>query len=85
LLIRVKKPEIYKKNTSKVLSIHFYFVYLHHNKTIRTMEEAIKDIRDWAERYGEDVCLNRLLEILKDQWKIIDVKTLANELWEWNH
>jgi len=49
------------------------------------MEEAIKDIRDWAERYGEDVCLNRLLEILKDQWKIIDVKTLANELWEWNH
>lgn len=49
------------------------------------MEEAIKDIRDWAERYGEDVCLNRLLEILKDQWKIIDVKNLADELWEWNH
>lgn len=49
------------------------------------MEEAIKDIRDWAERYGEDVCLNRLLEILKDQWKIIDVKNLADELWEWSH
>jgi len=49
------------------------------------MVEAIKDIRDWAEKYGDDVCLNRLLEIIADQWKIIDVKTLANELWEWNH
>lgn len=49
------------------------------------MEEAIKDIKDWAERYGTDACLNRLLEILKDQWKIIDVKNLADELWEWNH
>lgn len=49
------------------------------------MEEAIKDIRDWAEKYGDDVCLNRLLEILEDQWKIVDVRELANELWEYNH
>ncbi len=49
------------------------------------MEEAIKDIKDWAEKYGEDVCLNRLLAIMADQWKIAEVKELANELWEWNH
>ena len=49
------------------------------------MEEALQDIRDWAEKYGEEVCLNRLLEIIADQWKIIDVKILANELWEYNH
>ena len=49
------------------------------------MEEAIKDIKDWAEKYGEDVCLNRLLSIMADQWKIVEVRELANELWEWNH
>lgn len=49
------------------------------------MDEAIKDIKDWAEKYGTETCLNRLLEILKDQWKIVDVKNLADELWEWNH
>jgi len=49
------------------------------------MDEAIKDIRDWAEKYGDDVCLNRLLEIIQDQWKIAEVKRLANELWEYDH
>lgn len=51
----------------------------------KNMEQAIQDIRDWAEKYGDDVCLNRLLEIIADQWKIIDVKILANELWEYDH
>jgi hypothetical protein len=49
------------------------------------MEELIQDIRDWAEKYGDDVCLDRLLCIIQDQWKIADVKILANELWEWEH
>ena len=49
------------------------------------MEEAIQDIRDWAEKYGDAACLNRLLEIMADQWKIVEVKTLANELWEYDH
>jgi hypothetical protein len=49
------------------------------------MEQAIQDIRDWAEKYGDDVCLNRLLAIMEDQMKIAEVKRLANELWEYNH
>jgi hypothetical protein len=49
------------------------------------MEQAIQDIRDWAEKYGDDVCLNRLLVIMEDQMKIAEVKRLANELWEYNH
>ena len=49
------------------------------------MVEAIQDIRDWSDKYGSDVCLNRLLEIIKDQWKVIEVKNLANELWEYDH
>lgn len=49
------------------------------------MEELIQDIRDWAEKYGDSACLNRLLEIIQDQWKIADVKILANELWEYDH
>lgn len=49
------------------------------------MEEAIQDIRDWAEKYGDDVCLNRLLEIMQDQMKIVEVKRLAAEIWEYNH
>ena len=49
------------------------------------MDELIQDIRDWAERYGDTACLNRLLEILQDQWKIAEVKRLANELWEYDH
>ena len=49
------------------------------------MEEAIQDIRDWAERYGDDVCLNRLLEIMQDQMKIAEVKRLAAEIWEYDH
>ena len=49
------------------------------------MEEAIQDIKDWAEKYGTETCLNRLLAIIQDQWKIADVKELVNELWEWNH
>ena len=49
------------------------------------MEEAIQDIRDWAEKYGDAACLNRLLEIIKDQWKYAEVNRLANELWEYDH
>ena len=49
------------------------------------MEEYIKDIKDWADKYGESVCLNRLLEIMADQMKIIQVKEIANELWEYDH
>ena len=37
------------------------------------------------EKYGDDVCLNRLLAIMQDQWKIAEVKRLANELWEYDH
>ena len=49
------------------------------------MEQAIQDIRDWAEKYGDYVCLNRLLAIMEDQMKIVEVKRLANELWEYDH
>ena len=49
------------------------------------MEELIQDIRDWADKYGSETCLNRLLEIIQDQWKIAEVRDLANELWEYNH
>jgi hypothetical protein len=49
------------------------------------MKEAIQDIRDWAEKYGDDVCLNRLLEIMQDQMKIAEVKRLAAEIWEYDH
>lgn len=49
------------------------------------MEQAIQDIRDWAERYGNDTCLDRLLEIIQDQWKAAEVKRLASELWEYDH
>ena len=49
------------------------------------MEKAIQDIRDWAEKYGDDVCLNRLLEIMAGQWKYAEVNRVANELWEWEH
>ena len=46
------------------------------------MEEALQDIRDWAEKYGDSACVNRLLEIMGDQMKIAEVKRLAAELWE---
>ena len=49
------------------------------------MDEAIKDIRDWAEKYGDAACLNRLLDIMADQMKIAEVKRLANEIWEYDH
>ena len=49
------------------------------------MEEAIQDIRDWAERYGDDVCLNRLLEIMQERMKDSMVIDLASELWEYDH
>jgi len=49
------------------------------------MEEAIQDIRDWAERYGDDVCLNRLLEIMQERMKDSVVIDLASELWEYDH
>lgn len=48
-------------------------------------EDPIKDITDWAARYGNDTCINRLLSIIQDQWKIADIKQLSNELWEWDH
>lgn len=49
------------------------------------MEQAIQDIKDWAEKYGDSTCLNRLLDIMADQMKIAEVKRLAEEIWEWNH
>ena len=49
------------------------------------MEEALQDIRDWAEKYGDSACVNRLLEIMGDRMKIAEVKRLAAELWEYNH
>jgi hypothetical protein len=49
------------------------------------MEEAIQDIRDWAETYGDDVCLNRLLEIMQERMKDSVVIDLASELWEYDH
>jgi hypothetical protein len=49
------------------------------------MEEALQDIRDWAEKYGDDACLNRLLAIMEQQWNVEKVKNLANELWEYDH
>ena len=49
------------------------------------MEEAIQDIRDWAEKYGDAASLNRLLDIMADQMKIAEVKRLANEIWEYDH
>jgi hypothetical protein len=49
------------------------------------MEQAIQDIRDWAEKYGNDVCLNRLLAIMEGQMESAEVIALANELWEYNH
>ena len=49
------------------------------------MEELIQDIRDWAEKYGDAACLNRLLDIMADQMKIAEVKRLANEIWEYDH
>lgn len=50
------------------------------------MEEVIQDIRDWAEKYGDAACLNRLLDIMADQWKYAEVwKRLANELLEYDH
>ena len=36
------------------------------------MEEAIQDIRNWADKYGDAACLNRLLDIMADQMKIAD-------------
>lgn len=49
------------------------------------MEEAIQDIRNWADKYGDAACLNRLLDIMADQMKIAEVKRLANEIWEYDH
>jgi hypothetical protein len=71
------------KVLNHLLFINEFIIFAHIKKT--NMEEAIKDIRDWAEKYGDGVCLNRLLEIMQDQWKNADVKRLAEELWEYNH
>ena len=51
----------------------------------KNMEQAIQDIRDWAEKYGNAVCLNRLLAIMEDQMESAEVIALANELWEYDH
>ena len=51
----------------------------------KNMEQAIQDIRDWAEKYGNDVCLNRLLAIMEGQMESTEVIALANELWEYDH
>ena len=49
------------------------------------MEQAIYDIKDWGEKYGYDVCLNRLLCIMKEQCTPREVIDIADELWEYDH
>ena len=49
------------------------------------MKEAIKDILDWGEKYGNDACLNRLLSIMGQQLTEQELISLAAELWEWEH
>jgi len=49
------------------------------------MDAAIQDIRAWADKYGDDVCLNRLLEIMQERMRDSVVIDLADELWEYDH